>query len=419
MRADVSRWSWIVAKVTLVLLMTWPPSPALASHDPPEYSDRQIQDLIDYAFEVLPSLQPRDVEPVITGDDSLDDRIWEVAFARGYRLQPSAVDEDLVVRDGMLMQAPVAEAWERLQAGAEAAGHEIAITSAFRGLVEQRDLFISGLAGTSDAAIDDRLSIAAPPGASRHHTGYALDLREVGDTLGDFEATESFEWLTADNYHNALVYGFVPSYPSTVFDAGPDPEAWEWVYVGEGVIFHDGPFWDVLPTHLFATEIEWMSTTAITHGCSSDEEWFCPDLEVDRGQMAAFLRRALELPVADMDHFVDDDGSIFEGDIDAIALAGVTKGCNPPENTRYCPTHKLDRGAMAAFLTRALSLPASGTDHFVDDDGSIFEGDINAMAQAGITRGCNPPDNDRYCPNGSLSRGEMAAMLYRARSLLP
>ena len=51
---------------------------------------------------------------------------------------------------------------------------------------------------------------------------------------------------------------------------------------------------------------------------------------------------------------------------------------------------------------------------FVDDDGSIFEEDIERLAAAGITRGCNPPINDRFCPNDPVTRAQMAAFLHRA-----
>jgi S-layer homology domain len=112
--------------------------------------------------------------------------------------------------------------------------------------------------------------------------------------------------------------------------------------------------------------------------------------------------------------FVDDDGNIHEGNIEAIAATGVTKGCNPPANNRYCPTTSITRGQMAAFLARAKGLPRTATDYFDDDDGSIFENDINALAASGITKGCNPPDNDRFCPDRKLTRGQMAALLVRA-----
>jgi hypothetical protein len=34
----------------------------------------------------------------------------------------------------------------------------------------------------------------------------------------------------------------------------------------------------------------------------------------------------------------------------------VTLGCNPPANDKFCPDDKVTRGQMAAFLTRALGL---------------------------------------------------------------
>jgi hypothetical protein len=69
---------------------------------------------------------------------------------------------------------------------------------------------------------------------------------------------------------------------------------------------------------------------------------------------------------------------------------------------------------MAAFLVRALGLAAPGDVDFVDDDGSIFEADIEKLAAAGITRGCNPPVNDMFCPSDPVTRGQMAAFLRRA-----
>jgi hypothetical protein len=117
--------------------------------------------------------------------------------------------------------------------------------------------------------------------------------------------------------------------------------------------------------------------------------------------------------------FLDDDGNTHEGTIEAIAAEGITLGCNPPFNDRYCPSDPVSRGQMAAFLRRALGLPASSTDFFADDDGSTFENDINAIAEAGITLGCNPPANTRYCPNDLVRRDQMASFLSRALGLDP
>jgi len=169
---------------------------------------------------------------------------------------------------------------------------------------------------------------------------------------------------------------------------------------------------------LFENDIDALAFADITRGCNPPANThFCPDGTVNRGSMAAFLRRALDLPSTSTDYFVDDNNSIFEADINAIAAAGITRGCNPPTNNRYCPDSAVNRGSMAAFLKRALGLPNSNTNYFVDDNGSIFEADINAIAAAGITRGCNPPTNNRYCPGDPVRRGNMAAFLTRALSL--
>jgi hypothetical protein len=175
-------------------------------------------------------------------------------------------------------------------------------------------------------------------------------------------------------------------------------------------------FIDVVASHLFYADIEWLADTGTTRGCNPPtNDRFCPDEVVTRGQMAAFLSRGLGLAEVDeSETFLDDDTTPFEQDIERIFAAGITKGCNPPANDRFCPNDPVTREQMAAFLNRALSLTAGSGDTFTDDNGSVFEADIEALAAAGITRGCNPPANDRFCPNDPVTRGQMAAFLNRA-----
>ena len=178
---------------------------------------------------------------------------------------------------------------------------------------------------------------------------------------------------------------------------------------------HD--FDDVPADHVFAEDIAWLAESGITRGCNPpDNTHFCPNDNVTRGQMAAFLVRALGYTDdGGGDLFDDDNDSIFEGDIDRLATAGVTRGCNPPDNTHFCPNDNVTRGQMAAFLVRALGYTDDGGgDLFDDDNDSIFEGDIDRLATAGVTRGCNPPDNTHFCPNDYVTRGQMAAFLHRA-----
>ena len=70
---------------------------------------------------------------------------------------------------------------------------------------------------------------------------------------------------------------------------------------------------------------------------------------------------------------------------------------------------------MAAFLVRGFDLVAGeGSNRFVDDDDSVFEDDIDRLAAAGVTLGCNPPANDRYCPVSNVTRAQMASFIIRA-----
>jgi parallel beta-helix repeat protein len=163
--------------------------------------------------------------------------------------------------------------------------------------------------------------------------------------------------------------------------------------------------------------IEYMAAKGVTKGCNPPaNDRYCPDRPVTRGEMAAFLERAFDLSSGSTDHFKDDDRSPFETAINAVAKAGVTKGCNPPANDRFCPNAKVTRGEMAAFINRILDLDRGG-DFFGDDDGSVFEADINAIARVGISKGCNPPGNDRFCEKRNVTRAEMATFLQRTMEI--
>ena len=181
------------------------------------------------------------------------------------------------------------------------------------------------------------------------------------------------------------------------------------------VVYDPDPFTDD-DGSVFEADIAWMAAVGITKGCNPPANTrFCPENSVTRAQMAAFISRALNLSPRAEDPFSDDDGSIFEADIERLAAAGITKGCNPPANDRFCPDSIVTREQMAAFLVRALGYnDDGGGDLFSDDDGSIFEADIDRLGTAGVTKGCNPPNNTRFCPDNKVTRGQMAAFLHRA-----
>ena len=171
---------------------------------------------------------------------------------------------------------------------------------------------------------------------------------------------------------------------------------------------------------VFHEAIERLGASGITRGCNPPfNDAFCPEDAVTRGQMAAFLIRALGYTDdGGGDQFTDDNGHVFEAAIDRLSTAGVTLGCNPPANTKFCPDRPVTRGQMAAFLVRALGYTNDGGgNHFSDDNRSVFESAIDRLATAGVTLGCNPPANTKFCPDVPVTRGQMAAFLTRALDL--
>jgi hypothetical protein len=170
-------------------------------------------------------------------------------------------------------------------------------------------------------------------------------------------------------------------------------------------------------TSIFEDNIESIAETEVTKGCNPPfNDRFCPDSNVTRGQMAAFLVRALGLTENTHSGFNDvPPGSTFAEDIGRLATAGITRGCNPPANDEFCPKDDVSREQMAAFLTRALSLTDNTHPGFNDvPPSSTFANEIAKLATAAITRGCNPPANNRFCPDDRVTRGQMAAFLDRS-----
>jgi len=166
-----------------------------------------------------------------------------------------------------------------------------------------------------------------------------------------------------------------------------------------------GPPFSDIASSAFYNDILWIYRQGITGGCGGGK--FCPNASVTREQMASFLARALDLPAATRDFFADDNASPHEADINRVAQAGITGGC---DTNRYCPRSDVTREQMASFLVRALELPGTTTNYFDDDNSSIHENQINALARSGITGGC---DTRRYCPTADVTRGQMAAFLHR------
>ena len=155
--------------------------------------------------------------------------------------------------------------------------------------------------------------------------------------------------------------------------------------------------------------IDIIAAADITLGCDeADPSLFCPNETVTRGQMASFIQRALNLPAGEDPGFTDIAGNEHEQAIGALAAAGITIGCE--DGTMFCPNVPLTRDQMASFLARAYGL-SGGTTPFTDIAGNTHEDNIAAIYEAGITQGCTATE---YCPRDPVVRGQMASFLARS-----
>ncbi|MGA3026363.1 MAG: hypothetical protein ABSF98_16485 [Bryobacteraceae bacterium] len=192
-------------------------------------------------------------------------------------------------------------------------------------------------------------------------------------------------------------------------------------------------FSDVPPSATFFDAADLMFSQGVTTGCvqSSDPatRQYCPDDDVTRQEMAAFIVRAVTGTVNPSiynttPYFNDVTASNnnFFPHIQKMMELGITTGCsqNPP---LFCPTDTIPRWEMAIFMIRArlmlqgATFTTSQTPYFADVPTNV-EGNgqpfpfIQRAYEEHVTNGCgtNPLV---YCPDELVTRGQMASFIMR------
>ena len=156
-------------------------------------------------------------------------------------------------------------------------------------------------------------------------------------------------------------------------------------------------------------------------GTECGDGLICPSRPLKRWEMAVWLGRALsygEPESISESRFADVDAEEWWAPhVERFADLGVTAGCKT-EPLRYCPDKPLTRAQMATFFVRAFRLPEAPPGGFADTDGNTHEDNIDALAAEGITAGCKT-EPLRYCPEQPVTRAQMATFLSRALGLIP
>ncbi len=182
-------------------------------------------------------------------------------------------------------------------------------------------------------------------------------------------------------------------------------------------------FADVSPEHWAYRFVETIFHNGVTSGCGVAA--YCPEQPLSRAQMAVLLLMAEHgpayvPPASTGSVFTDVPVDHWAGDfIEALAAEGITAGCG---GGKYCPDNPITRAEMAVFLLVAEHGPGwvppapTGT-VFSDVPASHWAGAyIEALAFEGITGGCGA---GAYCPDGAVTRAEMAVFLTLTFDLIP
>ena len=163
-----------------------------------------------------------------------------------------------------------------------------------------------------------------------------------------------------------------------------------------------------------------LASRGVLAGIECGEALICPSEPLKRWEMAVWLVRVLDgadpNPLG-ASRFVDVDAQQWWAPfVERLFDLRVTVGC-ATEPARFCPDDAVTRAQMATFLQRAFDLEPAPAAGFTDVSGGSHAANIDALAAAGITVGCSR-DPLQYCPARSVTRAQMATFLARALGLI-
>ncbi len=166
-------------------------------------------------------------------------------------------------------------------------------------------------------------------------------------------------------------------------------------------------FGDVPSDRFFTAPVQWMVDNAIATGTSP--KCFGPDDPVTRGQAAAFIWRMEGSPAPAAAHVFGDVVPLWLQDpVSWMVDNGITTGTTA---TTYSPYDYLTRGQLAVLLYRLAGSPASPPPAQFPDVVEAWQiTPVGWMLQQGITAGTTATT---YSPDDTVTRGELAAFLYR------
>ena len=134
---------------------------------------------------------------------------------------------------------------------------------------------------------------------------------------------------------------------------------------------------------------------------------FLPAQAVTRGETAVWLWRMAGQPSASAVHSFTDVPDALSPAVSWLTSQGITSGTSA---TDYSPDRILTRGELAALLWRASGSPTAEAHSFVDVVLDWQQGAVSWLAATGITTGTS---DTTFSPDNTLSRAQLITFLFR------
>ena len=171
----------------------------------------------------------------------------------------------------------------------------------------------------------------------------------------------------------------------------------------------DRDFPDVSEMHTFRADINCLAYYGVTIGYGDGT--FGPENDVTRGQMVLFMERAAAAAGADVEAVVGDfattgSNPVHRGDM-ALLIARLLVASTTDESTVNVKNN--DDGTFTV-----VGVDAKDWDYFADARGSlnrVSDSAVSALYELGVTKGVG---GGSFSPAASVNRGQMAAFITRA-----
>ena len=163
-------------------------------------------------------------------------------------------------------------------------------------------------------------------------------------------------------------------------------------------------------------EIEFLASRTVIQGTTS--ETFKPNKPITRGQFAVLISRALGLQATGENPFNDTEGKWYAAEIQALYEAGITKGTTA---STFNPDAPITRQQGAAFMARILEylntdVKATGKVNF-NDANNISAEYLPYIELLNSLDIMTGKPNGSFDPHASLTRGQTAKILKRTLNI--